>query len=369
MKKLWLILILSLSLFLLSVIFFKEDDRNKLQDTSFPAPTLIQSPRKEPLKVKVSIPYWDQERAVKSFKENVEKVNIVSLFWYFLDTNGKIKKYQDAKEDRVLIDFAKANNVKVEVVITNLPEDGSWDSVRVEKILKNDNLRKKHIDEIVELTRKLNLDGVDIDYEQLDTNLMNNFSAFIKDLGKALDTQDKYLGVALHPKSADGTIGEQNGAKAQDWEELAKGADNLYIMAFGEHWDEGESGPIASFPWVERIVGYAESFGIQEKLFLVIPLYGYSWQAESDERATGLTYSDIAKVIQKNQITFEWDETAQSPHFHYDSQGESYEVWFENAQSVAEKIKLAKRFAFSGISFWRLGGEDPNIWPIVRQYR
>lgn len=326
-----------------------------------PTPMPTPKPRSEPLKVKVSIPYWDQERAVKSFKDNTDKVNYISLFWFFLNSDGKIRKYRDAYEDRSIIDFAHANNVKTEVVITNLPEDGDWDSERVEKVLRDDKLRSTHIEEIVAIVTRLGVDGVDIDYEQLDKDLIEDFSRFIIELGEALHDYNKYLGVALHPKSDDG-IGLKNGSEAQDWRKLSEGADNLYIMAFGEHWDEGESGSIASLPWVERVVKYAESLGIDnQKFFLTIPLYGYAWEKDSDKVATGLTYSDVLRLLERYQTDVQWDDKAASPHFHY-GEGSQYEVWFENAESVETKIKLADRANFRGVTFWRLGGEDPTIW-------
>ena len=133
-------------------------------------------------------------------------------------------------------------------------------------------------------------------------------------------------------------------------------------MAFGEHWDEGEAGAIASLPWVERVVKYADSLGIdKQKFFLTIPLYGYAWQEDSADNATGLTYTDILKLIDRYTVNVEWDEMAVSPHFHYQGSSE-YEVWFANSKSVEAKMKLADRANFKGLTFWRLGGEDPTIW-------
>lgn len=330
-----------------------------------PSPSVSETPKKEPLKVKVSIPYWDQQNAAKSFKENVDLINYVSLFWYFLGSDGEIHKYNYAKEDLSLISFAHENGVKVEVVITNLPENGDWDSDRVGNVLTDEDLRQKHIEEIVRLAERLDIDGIDTDYEQLNKDLRDDFSKFIQDLGQALRDKGKYLGVALHPKSDDG-IGNTNGALAQDWKEISEGADNLYMMAFNEHWDEGGPGPIASLPWVERIVKYAQNLGIEKsKLFLTIPLFGYAWEKDSDKDAKGLTHSDVTKLLEKYAVSEEWDETFASPHFHYEDGGD-WDVWYENNRSVMRKIELAENAGFRGVTFWRLGGEDTQIWPLLK---
>lgn len=364
MKITWIILLSVV----VSILIFWGFSRVTGKDSDIglikPTPSVSDSKRLEPLKVKVSIPYWDQTKALSSFRENVDLVDYVSLFWYFLGSDGAIHKYDFAQEDLSIINFAHDNGVKVEMVITNLPEDSGWDSDRVENILKNEDLREKHIEEIIELAEKLNVDGIDIDYEQLNENLTDNFSEFIKRLGDALHQKGKYLGVALHPKSDDG-IGAENGALSQDWPAIAEGADNLYIMAFGEHWDEGGPGPIASIIWVERIVKYAQNLGIERsKLFLTIPLFGYEWRKDSNQAAKGLTYSDVSKLLDKYGVSEEWDETNASPHFHYENKGE-WEVWYENARSVMEKAELADKAGFAGITFWRLGGEDPQIWQEI----
>lgn len=356
--------ILALAAMVFNYSAFQAKLLGKGRDATFSDATPNPSQTPEPLKFKVSIPYWDQEKAANSFRENVNKVGYISLFWYFMDEEGDINKYRYAKEDTALIDFAHKNNVLVEVVITNLPEKGGWDTRRVEKVIRDDGLRRGHIEAIVAITERLGIDGVDIDYEQLDPTLKDDFSKFMRELGLALDARGKYLGVALHPKSNDG-IGRENGSLAQDWVELSRAVDNMYIMAFGEHWDEGEAGPVASLPWVERVINYAQELGIDKrKLFLTIPLYGYSWKSESDETAKGLTYTDVRALLAKYGVNEEWDEGALSPHFHYED-GEEYEVWYENGRSVEEKIRLAQKAGFGGVSFWRLGGEDNAIWKAI----
>lgn len=354
----WLLSLPIAVLLLIFAVFPKLQSNEKVNMIQPSASATPQATVKEPLKVKVSIPYWDQQKGVKSFKENVDLINYVSLFWYFLGDDGQIHKYNYAKEDLSIISFAHENGVKVEVVITNLPENGDWDSDRVGKVLTNNDLKQKHIDEIVELSERLDIDGIDIDYEQVDKNLKDDLSEFIKRLGEALHSKGKYLGVALHPKSDDG-IGNTNGALAQDWPKIAQGADNLYIMAFNEHWDESGPGPVSSIGWVERIVKYAQSLGIERhKLFLTIPLFGYDWKKDSNLDAKGLTHSEVTKLLEKYSVSEQWDETNASAYFHY---GDG-EVWFENARSVEGKIKLAESAGFKGITFWRLGGEDPQIW-------
>lgn len=318
-----------------------------------------------PLKIKGSIPYWDQTRAFASFQENVEDFTYVNLFWYFLAKEGKIQKYDFAQENQQIISFAQSKNVKVFAVITNLPEqEGStWDSKRVEEVLKNNSTQEKHIQDIVNQLESLNFDGVIIDYEEVHFSQRDKFSQFIKKLSESLHQKGKILAVALHPKTR---TGSGNG-KFQDWEELVKHVDHLNIMAYGQHWDQSQPGPIAGLSWVKQIIEYTKSLRVPlDKFYLGIPLYGYDWNKNDDQEATGLTFLDVQELLIENNLKEGWDEKAKSPYLKYAVDGDEHEVWFENANSVLEKINLAKEAGFQGISFWRLGGEDPKIWEIVK---
>lgn len=327
--------------------------------------------RDKQLLLRGSIPYWDQEKAYSSFSQNVGKFDYISLYWYYLGADGTIKKYRGAKEDTSIIKFAHDNNVKVGAIVTNLLDDEElgWNSKRVEKFITDDEIREQHAREIRDKLNSTGFDGVIVDYELVDANQKENFTKFIKVLSSQIHKDGKFVTVALHPKSGDDKKGEEI-SRFQDWKEIARYADQLSIMAYGEHGDEGEAGPIASIGWVEEIVNYALSLKIpREKLFLGIPLYGYKWQKDSSENAEGLTFEQVQKIVNKNQIEILWKEEVKSPYFEYEEDGDEYEVWFENARSVAEKINLADTKGFAGINFWRLGGEDPQIWEKVSEVK
>lgn len=322
---------------------------------------------RKPLKIKSTIPYWDQNSAFSSFKENVNSFDYVNLFWYYIKSDGEIAMYEYALEDKSIIEFAHQNNIKVFAVITNLPEEEgtSWDSERVENVINDYSSRKKHIDDISEKLKSLDFDGVNIDYEEVNRSQKNKFTLFIGELSDALHKKGKTVSVSLHYKAEESN--EENGA-FQDWKALSQSADQLTIMAYGKHWDEGNAGPVAPLDWVEKIIAYTQKLNLpQEKLFLGIPLYGYDWNKNDDEKAKGLTFYDVKNLLDNFGAEEKWDSQARSPYFYYENEG-THEVWFENAKSIEEKISLASKAKFGGVSFWRLGEEDPMIWDVLKKW-
>lgn len=59
------------------------------------------------------VPYWDQKNAFDSFKKNVDSLDYIALFWYRVDKEGNLATFDQTREDKSIIDFAKDNNVKV----------------------------------------------------------------------------------------------------------------------------------------------------------------------------------------------------------------------------------------------------------------
>ncbi len=316
------------------------------------------------LKVFGSIPYWDQPRAIAMFKKHVELFDIISVFWYHLDASGEIVKYEYAKEDASLIAFAHENDVKVLALIANLPEDDDWDPDLVENVIRGAESRAAHIADIRALVKKHNFDGVNIDYEFLRDRQRDVYTAFIKELGEALRADGKIVAIAIHAQAPDGPT------RGQDIAELQKHVEILSFMTYDEHWETGEPGPPASLPWVRAVLAHARSLGVDmQKIFMGIPLYGYDWpeQGSGWGNATGREYEEVVRIANDYDVDVQFDETAQTPFFSYEKGGVNHQLWFENVQSFAPRIDLAKEFGVAGVMFWRQGREDERIYEVLRQ--
>lgn len=320
------------------------------------------------------IPYWDQEAAIRSFKENKDVLDFVSVFWYGIDSTGNIRTYSGVYEDPTLINFAHQNNIKVLALVANLPdhtESAEWDPKRADKVIATERGRKKHIASLLELVKEGNFDGIDIDYEALRRDQRENFSVFIEELSTALHNEGKILGVAIHPKTGEYKPEEDNGSHAQDLQRLAKSADQLYFMTYLEHGTFSQPGSIGSLPWIQQIIRFAVSdlHVPRKKIFLGIGSFGVQWKKEKD-RYTGvhddLTFGEIVSLVNEKRVPVMYDDTAKSAYITYIQDGAKYIVWFENADTIKPKIALAKDYGLGGIAFWRLNSEDPNVWELFR---
>lgn len=368
------VLLVSLAVFLVTFIRFILVQKVKNKTTT-PLPSseagLAEAEVFRPLVIGW-IPYWDQERAVASFRRNVDVFDYVSLFWYQLDKVGTIRKYDETIEDEEIIDFAHENEVKVFAVIANLPdftEGGDWDWRRVDKVISTPEARKNHIQALFELIESKNLDGLDIDYEALQRGQREDFTAFIEELAEFLHGKGKILGVAIHPKTSENNPTEANGSQAQDLVRLSKAVDHLYFMTYEEHYELSAPGPVGSLGWMESVLGYAidESGVLREKVFVGIPLYGYDWTEKSSTKARGLEFDEVTRLIERFHPKINWKTQAGESSFSYTKNDLVHTVWFNDKKSVEAKLEIAKKYSVGGIAFWRLGGEDTNVWNLVSE--
>ena len=68
----------------------------------------------------------------------------------------------------------------------------------------------------------------------------------------------------------------------------------------------------------------------------------------------------------EHRIAIQYDETAQSPFFHYtDENGTVHEVWFEDARSMDAKLRLIAEYGFLGAGFWNLMRPFSQTWLVL----
>ncbi|MBN1331384.1 peptidoglycan-binding protein [Candidatus Dojkabacteria bacterium] len=305
--------------------------------------------------VSAYIPWWDQDAAFESLQTNKDYIQTVHPFWYEVKADGSIDKFSGA-EDQEIIDFCKDNNIQIIPAISN-----EQDPLPVEAIFDSPVIVEQHVQNITNLVLENGFDGVDIDYESLETADREDFSSFIVQLAVSLKEQNKLLTVAVHAKTSD--EGTWDGPAAQDWMVFNEFTDGVNIMAYDYHWSTSEAGDIAPVDWVEDVLDYAVTVIEPEKIHLGVHFYGYDWLAEEAE---DLTYTDVQEIIAAENITTIDVSTGLENYFTYkDTLNKTHTVYFADSYTIAPKIDLVNQFDIGGISIWRLGNEDPENWDVI----
>ncbi|MFH2104842.1 MAG: glycosyl hydrolase family 18 protein, partial [Parcubacteria group bacterium] len=257
-----------------------------------------------------------------------------------------------------------AKGVKIIPSITNNFDKDS----KLSKLLKNDDATKHHIAVILNEVVANNYDGIDIDYENLDPAVKNKFTYFITTLAEQLHQKEKTISVTVQAKQSD--TQSWSGAGSSDFTKLGEAADQFRIMTYDYSRVNTAPGPIAPIYWMKEVIEYAKSKVPKEKIVVGIPFYGYLWcttGSKEECKNKGLTWEGVNNLITKYEPTIEWNDVAQTPWFLYvDDDDNTRVVNYEDHKSLAAKLDAVKELDVAGIAIWRLGSEDPENFPTIK---
>ncbi|NGP46678.1 LysM peptidoglycan-binding domain-containing protein [Bacillaceae bacterium SIJ1] len=307
----------------------------------------------------------------ESFFANADRLQDVSLFYYqiHLENPTTLKKFDGFTDEDVerLVNDAHARNVRVLAVVHNMlyregPETISKD-VASELVSSKQN-RQALIANILKLLRRFDMDGIDLDIEEVYEEDRDLLSQFIIELGEALRNAGYFFSIAIPSKvSAE----DPNAfAKPFNYEVIGKAADQVVVMLYNEHgWPGSGPGPVVSIGRMEQALSYAKTEIPPEKILGAVSVFGFDFNLTT-ERNRYLTYESAIETAFEYDAMIQFDEESQTPYYSYVAEnGDEHEVWFEDARSILAKAELAQSLGIQGLALWRLGMEDPAIWPVL----
>ena len=212
------------------------------------------------------------------------------------------------------------------------------------------NLRYKLINDIVAASAPF--DGVQIDFESVIPADKDIFLEFLTILKKELKGKTLSIAVPARRKNVD---------DAFDYNKIGKIADRIIIMAYDQHWSTSKPGPVSSLNWCEKVTNYAVSKIPAEKIVMGIPFYGRAWIDKNPARAYRL--NNTKNIIEKLKPEIKYTED-KIPFFTY-STTVKVTHYFDDKNTIADKLKLYKNSSINKVAFWRISQETPEIWDII----
>jgi spore germination protein len=313
------------------------------------------------------VAYWDQRPGFASAERHLDTLSAVSPWWYSVDYTGEVVPQQAGMTDidSDAVGWFSSRGIRVMPTISN-HRDGEWDNQVVEQVLAEPGGAAKHIRNIVDLVVRAGYVGIDIDYENLPAASRVQFSDFLRDLSAALHRNRKLLSVSVHPKTSDQGSDERN--VAQDYRAIGAAADEFRIMTYDYHWATSRPGPVAPIGWVDQVIAYTLRHVPKEKVILGIPLFGYDWV--DDGAAEPVTWDQVQALVRTHQVAVTYDDTSKASWLAYmDQDGRQHSVWFDDPEGMAAKLRLVRSYGIGGVFLWRLGGESPQTWRLLRLNR
>lgn len=270
----------------------------------------------------------------------------------------------NAAQDSKMTDPATGNKIGIpEYVLTNAQQRSST----ISEILAS-------VNELSRGEEKGSFDGVVIDFEGLKGEAMKKaFNEFLKNLKAELDKNGKKLYVAVQP-----LISKKYSASCfdgYDYRTIGTYADKVILMAHDydakklSAADMAKGFNITPLTPIENIYYALEKItdpktGVQDKSKIMLQI-SFDWTVW--QRSNGKTVNSVPQTFNlqnfidllntNKKITYLYAKDYENPYIKYTDSKTGFEntVWYENSESVMQKVDLAKLFGIQGVSLWRLG--------------
>lgn len=307
--------------------------------------------------------YSEYAKAPDRTGETMDGVNVVSPSFFSLERGSNGEIYDNAKDDGAeYIEWAHNNNYQVWAMFSN---NSLKDTTS--QILNDYEKRETMIENLMDLVEEYNLDGVNVDFENMNESDKDVYSRFLIELAPRLKKIGKTLSVDVTAPD-----GSETWSLCFDRNTIANVADYIVFMAYDQYGtSSNKAGTTAGYNWVEaNIKKFLGQEDVDpEKIILGIPLYMRLWEEEEDGTAKPevVNMRNMFDVLPENQVAT-WDEELKQYYVEYEEDGKKYKMWIENEKSVGEKINLANQYNLAGIAFWEKDREtNDEFWTFVKE--
>jgi spore germination protein YaaH len=299
--------------------------------------------------------FRNSQSARESLYTNKDSVDILAPQSYWFDDSGVLTGGVPVE----VLEFTKKNSIDVMPLVTN----GEFGQKSLKSILMNRKIQDKAIKSMIDEALDKNFIGWQIDFEQMNVEYKDRFNAFVERARDRMHAKNLILSVAVVTKISDNPLDYKKTLwkdliGVYDYKFLGEVCDFISIMSY----DAPDSkGAIAPYPWLVQAIEYALAYVPPQKISLGIGLYYWKW-SDARGRIEGIGgFEGLKTALSEYNPKLGYSETDRAPYLKYIRNKKAYTIWYENDQSVKEKIELIKRYNLAGFSAWAIGLEVPSV--------
>ena len=271
-------------------------------------------------------------------------------------------------DDEWMLSLAQEHAVGALLHLSTVTEEGTFSNGRSGLVLRDATLCRQLIVQVVDTVLNRGYVGVDVDFEYLPGDEREPYAAFIAQLRSALSPYGRSVTVALAPK----TGAAQKGLlyEGHDYGLLGAAADDVFLMTYEWGYTYGPPMAVAPLPQVRGVLDYALTeipagedpagrstlwvrlalalpAGEHEGTLAVLRAGGWRWRGKPARR------SNMTKRRRLPRFTYRAED------------GTAHEVWFEDAQSLQQKLLLALGQKLRGVGYWNLDRPAAQNWLVL----
>ena len=294
----------------------------------------------------------------------IDGVNVVSPAFFYLDTDGELEENVGI-EGQAYIEWAHNNDYKVWPMVSNaVAANESLDITS--NIMNSYEKRKELIEDIVEKCVEYDLDGINIDFENMYEEDKDMYSRFIIELTPRL----KEIGMVT---SVDVTApdGGETWSLCFDRNVIGDVADYIVFMAYDQNGvSSTKPGTTAGYNWINlNLIKFLQTEDIDsEKIILGIPFYTRMWTTNSSGDIISRGTVDMKEIdrVLPSGVEKTWDNELKQNYVEYMDGANKKQIWIEDIDSLKAKVSLVTENKLAGVASWRKDMESDDVWQMLK---
>jgi cellulose synthase/poly-beta-1,6-N-acetylglucosamine synthase-like glycosyltransferase/peptidoglycan/xylan/chitin deacetylase (PgdA/CDA1 family) len=257
--------------------------------------------------------------------------------------------------DRVSLNYIRARKPDVAILpMLQNASNGKWFGPELGRLLADPARRAALLKNVVDFIATNKLQGVTIDFENVQPADHKNLETFLSEMSAAFAPHGWIIAQAA-PFDDD----------LWPYKAYAGIVDYTILMAYDEADDSSPPGAIAGEDWYESVLDKRMRDLPADSTIIGIGNYGYDWM-QGEAQATTREFSEAMVLARDSGADIQFDGATNNPHFSFDDgDGAKHQLWFLDAATSFNQIHAADPFRPAGYALWRLGTEDPSILPLL----
>ena len=301
---------------------------------------------------------WD-DNSFASFSAHASEIDWLVCEWAFLAPTGDSLRLR--VDNRVLFTvqrMAEAERPRIFVMVSNFDSSakafGGTPALRT--ALTDPRATERIVRQLDSVTAVNGLAGVTIDLEGVPATLDGPLLGLLRTLRARFAGSTRLVTITAAATEDEATL-----------RALAGASDKIFLMAYDEHYGNGEAGAVASQRWFEARARDALRAMAPDKLILAMAAYGYDWNdADARDEGTEVTFQDVMSAARENGATVHFDSVSLNPYVSYtEPDSTDHLIWFLDAVTVHNQVLVGEKLHVAGTALWRLGDEDPSVWRVL----
>ena len=286
--------------------------------------------------------YWDGD-AVFASAGNLANYDELILFGCIYDENADLYIPEQLRQ---LYEEFPVTGEQTRLYLSFINDVMQEDGTAVQKspeflaqVLKDEQLGDRVIEEMVAQTKAWGLDGVELDYENIDRqeNLWNEYLEFVDRLARRTEEEGLSLRVVL-------------GAYAPVNEYSFPTAPQYVVMCYNLYGTHSAPGPKADAEFLQQMVERFDGMNVA----FALANGGFEWD-DQDRAVRSLTAQSAGKLLVESGADYIREESG-AVHFTYPAEDGTHTVWYGDKETIAKWEDVLTGYSRQDIEvdLWRL---------------